>query len=625
MAIAIPNVYQREPGFVFSHAPTPPNFPESGLEGVCAMMGRTLWGPTELTLVSSLGEFTEKFGGFISETYPTHRYIKKLFDNSLFDGQAAPVLFKRVLAYTDITDASTVTATKSAGFIYDGEPTPSVIGNAVAVVSTGDEVAVSGGTYTGTVNGVYKVEVTTGAATYATSVVTISFTPDGGGETEIGTAIPISGDPITLENGVTLTLTDGGDGALTQDDTWTITVTAEGQTAGDQRINVYARYFGVYGNTISVQTQAPTGGEDGDFNLVVKVDGVAKETFEDLSVDITSLRYFETVVNLQSQIIFVEDTNNIEDVGIGQENTLIGGTDGDVPVRADYIGSADSDTGLYGFLSTRYPVRFSCPDMEVHAESTTFMRNVDTFIKGFMNRMWRPNVVPKTLQRYDLIETWFNGDVQLDSEFQAMYYGWLPDEDTGILMSPASAICGLSSKTARNRAQYGVWTNFAGGNFPLVGFNGVHKEFNSDVNGKLNELGINVIKNETGVGIYPNGCRTMSKTKKRDYKYIAQVLNTYDCESMLEKGLDFVKFKNLSNTLYNEMNITATSILAARNAEGGFNTEDGAPFAVICDNSIQTPEMKNKGIVLLKWGIRNRFCAEFIWLHFTPMTSGASL
>lgn len=630
MAKAIPSVFQLEPGFIHTQDPTPPNFPESGLEGCVGSLGFTQWGPEKLTLITGgLGQFKEVFGDSISDTFPTADYLKYMFDNSALNGRFAPLFFKRVFHYDDINDATTITAAKAEGAIYDGEPTPAVIGEAV-MAGTGDDTLVSSGTYTGTLNGTYEVEVTTAGVDYAASELTLYFTPDGGDRTELGNVVPISGDTVEIEKGVKFTLTDGGDTTLTMGDKWSIDVTAQGRTEGDIRIKVYGKYFGALGNTISVKAVAPENGVTGDFGLEVYVDGTKKETYQDLSVEVDSPNYFEPTINMQSNYIIVEDTDNVQDVGIdstlGVGELLSGGSDGDEPVLDDYIGSLTTSAGLHGFSETRYPVRIICPDAIVGTVPyIDYFRATDAYIKGFNARASQHLAVPKNFETEAGITAWFNNNVQLDTEFGFMYFGYVRDSVTGKWVDPTCAITGLSSKTARDRSGAGVWTNYAGESFTLVGFDAVHKSFTSDVNGKLNELGINVIKVEPGVGVVLNGCRTMTKTKKRDYKYIAQVLNTQDCAYLVENSLKWVKFKNLSDGLYANMYSSVDSVLSARNREGGFNTEDGAPYEIQCNNGMQTQEMKNKGLALLKWGIRNRFCAEFVWLHFTNMTSGASL
>ena len=630
MVTAIPSVYQLEPGFIHTQDPTPPNFPETGLEGCVGALGFTKWGPEKLTvLTGGLDQYKLIYGDDISDEFPTATYLKYMFDNSAFNSKYAPLFFKRVFHYTDIADATTITATKAVGAIYDGTPSPAVIGSAEKTGS-GDDTLVSSGTYTGTTNGTYTVEVTTGAATYAASVLTLSYTPVGGVKTTLRTVVPISGDTVLIEKGVSFTLTDGGDLALPVSTSWAIPVTAQGKATGDVRISVEGKYYGALGNSVSVKPVAPENGVTGDFGIDVYVDGVKKESFQDLSVEVDSDTYFETVVNTQSNYVVLTDTLNVQDVGIdtttGVGEYLSGGDDGDEPVLADYVGSVVTSTGMHGFSETRYPMRVICPDAIVGTISyLDYFRAMDAYIKGFNARASQTLAVPKSLTTYSGIEVWMNNSVQLDTEFGFMYFGYVRDSVNGKWVDPTCAITGLSSRAARDKNAIGVWTNYAGESYPLIGFDAVHKSFTSDVNGQLNELGVNVIKVEPGIGVFLNGCRTMTKTKKRNYKYIAQVLNTQDCAYMVENSLKWVKFKNLSDGLYGNIYASVESVLATRNREGGFNTEDGTPYEVQCSNSIQTQEMKNKGLVLVKWGIRNRFCAEFIWLHFTNMTSGASL
>ena len=631
MGFAIPNTFQLEPGFIHTQDPTPPNFPETGLEGCVGSLGFTKWGPEALTVVRSQAEFESLFGDFISNTYPTAQYLKYMFDNSAFNGTYAPLFFKRVFHYTDPADTSTITATKAVGALYDGTPTPASIGAVVPTVA-GDDTLTTSGAYTGTVNGTYSVEVTTAGVDYANSELTISFTPEGGVATVVDTVVPISGASTAIDDtfGVSFTLTDGSDTVVTLNDLWEFPVTAAGRSTGDKRILVDAKYYGEFGNSVSVKSVAPDDATSADFTLEVYVDGVKKETYGDLSLTVTAANYFLPIVNTQSNYVVLTDTANIQDIGLdattGVGEVLAGGGNGSAPVLADYVGSSESSTGMHGFSETRYPLRLVCPDAIVGTVAyVDTVRAIDAYIKGFNGRASNFMAVPNSLTTYSGIATWFNNSVQLDTEFGFMFQGFVRDSVSGNYVNPSCHIAGLSSKMARDKNGAGVWTNFAGMSYPLVGVDDVDTKFNATMNGKLNELGINVLKVEPGVGVYINGCRTMTVTKKRDYKYIAMVLNTQDCAYLVENALKWVKFKNLSEGLYGSVQAAIVSVLSARDNEGGFNREDGSPYAAICSNSIQTQEMKNKGLILAKWGIRNRFCAEFVWLHFTNMTSGASL
>lgn len=625
MATVIPNVTNKEPGFIHDTVASPKKYEVTPMVGCVGALGFTNWGPENLTLISGgMDEFEKVYGDDITG-YQTKKYLTYMFNASYYKGEYAPLFFKRVFKY-DANGA--ITATKAVGSIYDGTPTASSIGSPIKT-GTDDDTLTTSGSYTGTLNGVYTVEVTTGGS-YGTAEISKYFTPVGGIKTLLGTLIPVSGQTYVIENGVSFEITDGGDTSLTNGTKWEIAVTAAGKSTGDVRIEVEGKYYGSLGNRVSVKAVSPDNGITGDFGIEVYLDGVKKESYQDLSVDVNSSNYFEKVVNTQSNYIVLKDTNNIQDVGIdtttGVGNYLINGSNGDTPVLADYLGNKTLSTGIHGFSETRVPLRIINPDAIIgKIDYVQFVRGLNNYIKNDNSRCSQHILVPKNLVDYSGIESWFNNTVQMDSEYSFMYFGFVRDRNTGEYVDPTASITGLSSKVARDSGAYGVWTNYAGEEFVLEDFDAVHKSFTSDVNGKLNELGINVIKFTSGVGVFMNGCRTMTKTNKKLYKYISTVLNTQDCDYMLEEGLRWVKFKNLSDSLYTAIKDSANAILAKRNKEGGFNTEDGNPYEVRCSTSNQTEEYKNKGIVLVEWGIRNRYCAEFTWMKFTNMTAGASI
>lgn len=113
---------------------------------------------------------------------------------------------------------------KEYGFFADTcEFLSAAIGTAAADSgNTGDDTATSGGTYTGTQNQTYTVEVTTGGAPGTAQITVTSTKGDGSGPhtvTAFGTPIAIG------SNGVTISFADGGDTVLTLGDKWTIACT----------------------------------------------------------------------------------------------------------------------------------------------------------------------------------------------------------------------------------------------------------------------------------------------------------------------------------------------------------------------------------------------------------------
>ena len=616
--------YNKKPGAYFTEQKSDKQVLAGIPRSVLGVMGVAKWGPFEATLSYSMAELLQKYGSNISYQYQTMRQLNKAFLNYGNSVGNMTVAFARIAHYTDPTDPATLTALKAGGFLYDANATPASIGAAVAADgNTGDDVAASGGTYTGTINGTYKATVTTGAATYAASVVSLYFSPDGTNWTLLKTYTPISGDAQTIEKGVTITLTDAATPTgLVKGDEWTIPVVAEGMAEGDKRIEITAKYHGTLGNDIVVKTLAPSNGVAGDFNLEILVGGISKRLYTNLSPDLESANYFASIINADSIWITVTDIANIQDVGLAQTITLTGGDDGITGlVDADYIGDPDAKTGAYQFSVYKYPLTICCFDADVKSSPDTLYRAIYNWINTKAMRNFQITCIPKAITVRDDIVDYLKTTLQFDTKRGAIYYGWGIDEDDGEIIPLTGAIAGIYCTVADT---IGVWENPAGSDFPLKGFSGLHFALSDTAHGVCNENRINVCTIEQGRGIVIDGSRTLAFTENANYFWIGQTRNTYDLEARIDVNTN-VKHKLSKNSLYNKLYTIAYGILNARDKEGGLDNEAGTPFGVICDASIQTDEYKNKGVTLIKWGIRNWKTSEFQWFELTPFTDGSSL
>lgn len=614
--------YNKKPGPYFTERKSDARIIKGVPRSLIAVLGVAKWGPFEATFNYSYAELLKKYGSNISSEYQSMKQLKKAYQNYGNPNGNLACVFARVAHYTDPTDPATLTAKKAAGIIFDDVPDSAIIEPAVdGAGNTGDETALSSGTYTGELNGVYKFKVTT-AGDYASSVISKYFTPEGGTETLLGTYVPVSGAAQLIENGLSFTLTDGGDTNLVLNDEWTVQVYASGKTEGDQRILVEALYHGSLGNDIELRTYDPTNGVVGDFNLEIFVEGVSKRLYTNLSPDMDSANYFVTVINTDSEWIRVTDTANVQDVGIDQIVRLDGGDDGLTGlVEADYIGDPDARTGVYQLSVIPYAMRLSCFDADVKSAPATLYRNLISFCDTKRTRNFLIMNVPKAMVDRDTITAWEKNTLQIDSKRGALYYGWGIDEDDGDIIPLTGAILGLYATIADT---VGVWENPAGDEYPLKGFTGIHNPLTDTVMGILNERRINVCEVVEGTGLIVNGSRTRAFTEAANYSWIGQTLNTQDLESRIEINTS-VRHKLSRNRLYQILYMTTSSILKSRENEGGLDNEAGTPWGVICDASIQTDEYKNKGVTLIKWGIRNWKTSEFQWFELTPFTDGSTL
>ena len=595
----------------------------------CGVVGVTKWGPFEPTIVYSLAEFKKIFGGAISSLYPTYKQVGKAYKNYEKYGDPSgslAMVIARIAHYTDPTDKATLAAVKATGYAYDAVPAAATIGTVVAGGSNnedGDQVIATGaGPYTGTLNGSYKIKVAEAGADFAHSLIAKYFIGEDGTETLLGTSIPVSGVAITLEKGITFTVTAGVSAILHLNDTWTVAVKAAGKATGDRRILGTGKYHGSLGNVITADISTPTNAVSGCFDITVKVDGVEKEKFINCSPDSESDDYFVTKV--ASDYIVLADTSNVADVGIPQTITMFGGDDGTTGlVEADYTGNADAKTGVHMLDTVSYPLRVACFDgdvIAVAADLTTRFRNLLAWCDGVRKRNFLISNVPKDISKAADLTTFSSGTYQLDSRRNALYFGWGYDEDDKEVIPLTGAILGLYAAIADVN---GCWENPAGDEYPLQGFTGIYTKLGPVAAGIANELRINVCE-ETDKGIIVNGSRTRAFTEAANYSWIGQTINTQDLEARIETNCK-VRHKLARKKLYDTLFDIAKGILSTREKEGGLDNETGKAWDVVCNESIQEPELKAKGVTKVKWGVRNWKTSEFQWFELTPFTDGSVL
>lgn len=618
--------FNKEPGVYLTESPSPPPPPSGVPATTAAMFGVSEWGPIgEAMLVNTFPEWTRLFGSYISKIYPSYRQVKKYFKNG-----GNRLYFSRIAHYTDPTDPDSCIAVNSTGYIYDDAKTPSSIAASVANVSnTGDEgEGTSSGTYVGTVDGQFRVIVTTAGAYGGTGEVTIYFTPDGGSESMVGTELPADGVAFDLENGVQFQLDDGGDLVLTIDDEWTIDVTSEAYGSADQRIKAIAKYPGLKGNDITLDISAGTNGVSGEFALVVNYEGVlAEPIWDNLSLNESDGNYFIKVINNEnngSKFIALEDlkATNTNPVGLTQDTIVLSGGDDGLTglVDADYIGDSTAQTGIQTFSTVEEPLLIGCPDSCL--KTTALIRKeICRYVNNDHKTSYGVLVIPENYTPEAAL-TFQTTTLSTDSERTSIYYLHGIDEETGEKLSPLGAIMGVYARFSSDPNK-GVWWSPAGYEATLLGFSGLERKVSSLNAGILNENRINVLKVVPNVGVIINGSRTMAIARSADYKYIGARLNTSNLEALILKNTRWASQRPHDNRLYRDITATASAILRKRYLAGGLDgNSTSEAYSVICNTSVNTQVEKNAGIVVCRIGILNKQTAEFIWFNINQMSSG---
>ncbi len=123
----------------------------------------------------------------------------------------------------------------------------------------------------------------------------------------------------------------------------------------EDTLRVQALNEGEWANRLSLDVADGTKNPATEFMLVVKEDGAAVETWDDLSLDPEAENYVESVVNDGSGYVRVSDLESVtappdNRPAVQSDVPLAGGVDGASDITdSDYVGSSADRTGLYAF------------------------------------------------------------------------------------------------------------------------------------------------------------------------------------------------------------------------------------------------------------------------------------
>ncbi len=620
MADPILDVFERAPGVFITESASPPPPPAGIPKSTGAIFGVTETGPVgEAVVVRSFAEWQRIFGEFISDAFPAWKHVKKAFQNG-----TTRLVFVRVVHYTDVTDNESRTSAKATTTILDNS---GVVAASATGTSTGDDGAgASGGTYGGRADAIYTIAVSTAGA-FDGVVGELSITSDNPNDAGPFLVKPTSTVAFNVGTlGVTLALTDGGDGVLTAGDDWTIGVTASVAS----RIDVESKYDGDVYNDFEIRPEVSSLGVAGEFKITV-VDSAnlpIETVWDNLSLDTEAANYFVTIVNNDftgSDIIRLVDTANVNPVILPQENAPFANGDAGLVglVKEDYIGDPTGETGVEGFNQIEDNLVIGSPDHDDTSDSAAVTRAIDVFIqvrhnKSFQVKSSKKGQVPEQVKTFQLTT------LALDSPFYALYYPWILDSDDDNALSPTGAVIGLYARFA-DLPQFGIHFSPAGNAATLNGVSGIERVVGTVNAGILNENRINLIKAKEGIGVVVFGARTGAITRAADFKFIGERLNTSFIERFVEINTEFAVLRPNDTVLYQQITAIVSDFLRNHWLTGALDgASQSAAFRVICNNEVNTDTTRQAGLVVAKIGIRNKRTAEFIWFNVTQLASGGS-
>lgn len=402
------------------------------------------------------------------------------------------------------------------------------------------------------------------------------------------------------------------------------TVTAIGRAANGKQVD------------LEVQPSDADLAPDGEFMLLVKVDGTESERF-DRVVAGPGDNNVATKVNADSEVI------NVADSGAGTAGTLIplGTTRLEVPPpspekgstddldASHYVGDAADRTGFSGLEAVDEVTMVAVPDLAAAYEQGAV--DLETFNAvqlamiahcEFMgNRVaildTPPNLTPEQVHQ------WRVHDAGYDSSMATMYWPWIkvfdPASGTNKFVPPSGHVAGVWARSDDTRG-----VHKAPGNEVVRGAISVQTQVTKADHDLLNPVGINCVRSFPSRGVRVWGARTLSSDPEWRHLNVRRLFNYLE-ESIL-RSTQWAVFEPNDPALWTRIRRTISAFLINEWLKGALiGTTPDEAFFVKCDEETNPAEGIDAGQVVCQIGVAPVNPAEFVIFRLSQFSGGSSL
>lgn len=519
----------------------------------------------------------------------------------------------------------------------------SVVGGHVKITSdrkgTGSGVNVTGGSangalaYTtgntaGTGNVSNILSVTPAEVVSVLGTLTGSVASLVGGKPAITSSTTGSGSQVLVKNTSTA-LAIGFDNA-----------THTGLTGTPQNtLTIAGKTDGTYANTMPVIIEAATSGDSTQFNVRVTKSGVTLETWPNATMDPTSARYVQTLINdpdngsdyiAVTDLLVAPGSASIERPANGTYN-MTGGNDGlSGLVDTDFIGGSGTN-GRTGIRALDLVVELSLlavPGRATSAVHNAMISYCEVTRAGALFAVLDP---PASSSASAMI-TYVSSTAAIEglSEFGAIYWPRIKVNNpstaifgngTTITVPPSGHICGVMARNDSAR-EGGVYDAPAGVEkgiiFSCAGFE------TDDVNDEtVRDLvyphRINPIHTDRGAPRYIDGSYTLKSNG--NFPTVSERRGVIFIEQSVKDGLQFARHRNNDETLRGEVSRSVEIFLTQEMNKSAFRTKDpSTAFFVDFGAGLNPPAVAFAGKLVGRIGLATQKPAQWIILKFSQDT-----
>lgn len=209
-----------------------------------------------------------------------------------------------------------------------------------------------------------------------------------------------------------------------------------------------------------------------------------------------------------------------------------------------------------------------------------------------------------------------------NSAFAALYFPWLQADDPirrGAIVDipPSGHLAGIYSRVDQVRG-----VHKAPANEIVNGARALKYRISKNEQDGLNPAGINCIRELNG-GIRVWGARTLGGDANGSEKYISVRRTLNFIEESIEEGTQFAVFESNDQKLWKRLTRSVSAFLEVVWKDGAlFGSVREQAFYVRCDESLNTPAVRDLGRVIIEVGVAIVRPAEFVIFR---IEQGASL
>lgn len=354
------------------------------------------------------------------------------------------------------------------------------------------------------------------------------------------------------------------------------------------------------------------------FNMTVKVGGQVAERYPNVSMDAKADSYVQTVVEEQSELIFVEAKAKGAALPAAGNYDLAGG---EIKTKAvslrDYQGSAAERVGLGGLEPLSDVTMICVPDLMasyeageidakgVQAVQQTIIDYCEAVRYCFAILDSPPGLMPQEVAEW-------RKTVNYDTTRAALYYPWIEISDMTDnagrtrTVPPSGHIAGVYARVDNTRG-----VHKAPANEIMRNTLGLEVQLTKGENDILNPLGVNAIRSFPGRGIRIWGARTLSSDASWRYINVRRLFSMI--EESIENGTQWVVFEPNDQALWGRVKRDVTAFLKQVWRTGAlFGQSPAQAFYVKCDEELNPPEARDLGQLVVEVGISPVKPAEFV-------------